>query len=217
MECPEGMKKHIGCRMEKKPNLVGGKTCARGAVRQQMVLVLLDHKLHRPPAAVARLIDEPAVPVFQVGDDETGVRSESVVFDFGDDSACFRPGLGFIESLCEHFNRMSLLLESLRYLFDKRLYFSDQRREGLKSQNIFHDVVFTEVKDRRTGVVGIAPQKNAYLRPGLSDFSDHPLEDRGDLLACRPLSQAAALLLSVCRFFPHRCGWAYSSSCRDRH
>jgi hypothetical protein len=36
------MEEHIGGRMKKEPELIGGKTCARGAVRQQMVLVLFD-------------------------------------------------------------------------------------------------------------------------------------------------------------------------------
>jgi hypothetical protein len=95
---------------------------------------------------------------------------------------------------------MSLLLESLRYLFDKRLYFSDQGRERSKSQNIFHVVVFTEVKDRRTGVVGISPQKNAHFRPGVSDFFDHPLEDGDDLLSCRSLS------------WPQHCRYQFAAS-----
>jgi len=57
------------------PKLVGEKTWVRDTVREQMVLVLLDHKFHRSPTGVDRLIDEPEIPVFQVGDDETGVRS----------------------------------------------------------------------------------------------------------------------------------------------
>jgi len=141
VERPEGMEEHIGGRMKKKPKLVGGKACARSAVRQQMVLVLLDHKFHRPPAGVDRVIDEPAVPVFQVGDDETGVRSESVVFDLGDDSSCLRPGFDFIEGLGEHSNRLFFQIEPQGHLFDKGLDFSDQGGEGLKSQNIFN-VVF---------------------------------------------------------------------------
>ena len=46
--------------MKEEPELIGGETCARGAVREQVVLVLLDHKLHRSPSGVARLINEPA-------------------------------------------------------------------------------------------------------------------------------------------------------------
>ncbi len=54
VDCPEGMEKHIGPRMKKEPKLIGGKTCTRSAVRQQMVLMFLDHKFHRSPAAVDR-------------------------------------------------------------------------------------------------------------------------------------------------------------------
>ena len=77
------MEKHIGSRMKKKPELIGGKTCARGTVRQQMVLVLLDHKFHCSPAGLTRLIDESAIPVLQISDDETGIRSKGIIFDFG--------------------------------------------------------------------------------------------------------------------------------------
>jgi hypothetical protein len=198
--CPEGMEEHIGGRMKKKPELVGGKACARGAVREQMILVLFYHKFHRSPAGVDRLIDKPAVPVLQVGDDETGIRSQGVVFDFGNDSASFFPGLGFIESLCEHFNRLSFPIEPQRGLLDKRLDLSDQGREGLESQNILHIVAFTKIKNRRTGVIGISPHNDAHLRPGLSDFSNHPLEDGNDLLACRPLSG------------PQHCGYQFAAS-----
>jgi hypothetical protein len=191
MKCPEGMEKHIGCRMKKEPELIGGKTCARGAVREQMVLVLLDHKLHSTPAAVDHLIDEPAVPVFQVGDDETGVRSKGVIFDFGNDSSCFQPGYGFIKSLGERFNRFSFPIEPQRGLRDQRPDLSDKGREGLKSQNILHVALFTKIKNRRTGVIGISPHKDAHFRPSLSDFFDHPREDGDDLFACGPLSRWA--------------------------
>ena len=66
---------------------------------------------------------------------------------------------------------------------------SDQGRERLKPQNILDIVLFTEIKNRRTGVVGICPQKDTNLRPGLSDFSNHPLEDGDDLFARRSLSR----------------------------
>jgi len=161
VKSPESMEEDVGGRMKKKPKLVGGKVCARSAVRQQMVLVLLEHKFHCPPAGIDRLINEPAVPVLQVGDDETGVRSGTIVFDLGDDSSCLRPGFDFIESFCEHSNRLFFLIEPQGRLFDKGLDLSDQRRERLKPQNIFHVVVFTKIKDCRTGVVGICPQKDA--------------------------------------------------------
>jgi len=115
------------------------------------------------------------------------VFGPKALFDFGNDSALLRPGLGLIESLCEHPNRMFLLIEPLRGLLDKRFDLSEQGRERIKSQNIFHVVIFTKVKNLRTGIIGISPQNNANLRPGLSDFFDHPLEDGNDLLARRPL------------------------------
>lgn len=175
--------------MKKEPKLISRKTCTRSAVRQQMVFMFLDHKLHRSPAAVDRLIDEPAIPVFQVCDDETGVGSKEVIFDFGDDSPPLRPRLGFIVSLSEHFNRLFLPLRPQSHFFDIRFDFSYQGSEGFKSQDIFHVVVFTKIKNRRTGVIGISPQKDVHLRPGLSDFFDHPLDDRDNLLACRALSR----------------------------
>jgi len=183
------MEKHIGGRMEKKPELVGGKAWARSAVRHKMVLVFLEHKFHRAPAGVDRLIDEPAVPVFEVGYDETGVRPESIIFDLGDDSSCLRPEFDFIESLGEHSNGLLFQIEPQSRLFDKGLDLSDQGREGLIPQDIFHVTLFTEVKDRRTGVVRIPPQKDAHLRPGLPDLFDHPFEDGDDLFARRPLSR----------------------------
>jgi hypothetical protein len=189
VESPESVEKHIGSRMKKEPKLIGGKTCARSAVREQMVLVLFYHKFHCSPAGVTRLIDKTAVPVFQVGYDKPGIRSKGVVFDFGDDSARLFPGLGFIVSLCEHFNRIFFSLEPQRDLFDKRLDLSDQGGEGLKPQNIFDIVVFTKIKNIRAGVIGISPQKDAHFRPGLPYFFDHPLYDRDDLLACWPLSR----------------------------
>ena len=183
VESSEGMENHIGSRMEKEPKLIGGKTCAGSAVRHQMVLVLFYHKFRSSPAGVDRLIDEPAVPVFQVGDDKTGVRSKGIIFDFGNDSACLRPGLDFIESLSEHFNRTFLQIEPLGGLLHKRLDFSDQGRKRLKSQNIFRVIFFTIIKNRRTAIVGICPQKDAHLRPGLSDLLHHSLYDGDDLFA----------------------------------
>jgi hypothetical protein len=162
--------------MRGKPKLIGGKTCARSTVRQQMVLVLLDHKFHSSPAGVDRLLDEPIV------------QPKGVIFDFENDSACLRPGVGFVKGLYEHFNRMFFLLESLRGLFNKRLDLSDQRGEGLRTQNIFHVIVFEKIEDHRTGVIRICPQNDAHLRPGMSDFFNHLLEDGDDLLARRPLS-----------------------------
>jgi hypothetical protein len=194
------MEKHIGGRMKKEPELIGGKTCARGAVRQQMILVLLYHKFHGSPAGVDHLIDDPAVPVLQVGYDNACVGSKGIVFDFGNDSASPSPGLGFIESLGEQFNRTFLQVEPLGGLLEKRLDFSDQGGEGLKPQDILHVVVFTIIKDRRTGVVRICPQKDPHFRPGLSDFSNHPLEDGDDLFACRTLPR------------PQHCGDQFAAS-----
>jgi len=47
--------------MKEKPKLVGKKACAGIAVRQHMVLELLNHKFHRPQTEIDRLIDEPPV------------------------------------------------------------------------------------------------------------------------------------------------------------
>lgn len=179
------MEKHIGSRMKEKPKLVGRKAWARSAVRKQMILVFLNHKFHRPSTAIDRLIDEAPVPMLQVGNDETGVRTESVGIDLGDDSACLLPGLGFIESLGEHSDRLLLLLKPQGHLFDKGLDFSEKRRESLKSQNIFQVVFFTKIKNLRTRVVGIPPQNETCLRPGLSDSLNHSFEDGDDLLARR--------------------------------
>jgi hypothetical protein len=185
--------------MEKKPELIGRKTCARRAVRHQMVLVFFDHKLHRPPVAVDRLIDEPAVPMFQVGYDKPRIRSKDIVFDFGYDSARLFPGLSSIVSFGEHFDRLALQIEPLGGLLYKRFDFSNQGRERLESQNIFHVVAFAKIKNLRTGVVGICPQKDTNIRPIFSDFSNHPLEDGGDLFAGRPLPR------------PQHCGYQFAA------
>ena len=142
--------------MKKKPKLVVEKACARSAARHQMILVLLEHKFHRSSAGVDGLINQPAVPVFQVGDDEAGIRSESVVFDLGDDSSCLRPRLGFVGNIYEHFNRMFLQIEPQGRLFDKGFDLPDQRRERPKSQNILYVVVFTEVKKQLALIYGKA-------------------------------------------------------------
>ena len=153
------MEKHIGSRMKEKPKLVGRKAWAGSAVREQMILVFLNHKFHRPSTAIDRLIDEVPVPMLQVGDDETGVRTESVGVDFGDDSACLRPGLGFIESLGEHSDRLLLLLKPQGHLFDKGLDFSEKRRESLKPQNIFQVVFFTKNQKPQDKSSGNPPAK----------------------------------------------------------
>ncbi len=113
VERTEDMEEHIGGRMKKKPELVSGKAWARSSVRHQMVLVFLDHKFHGSPARKDCFINEPVVPVFQVGDDETGVGPETGIFDFSNNSAPLRPEFGFIESLCEHSNRPFLQIEPL--------------------------------------------------------------------------------------------------------
>jgi len=157
--------------------------------KKQMMRVFLNHKFHRPSTGIDRLIDEAAVPVLQVGDDETGVRTETVVVDLGDDSACLRPGLGSIESFDEHPDRLLLLVIPQGRLLDKGLDLSEKRRERLKPQNIFQVVFFTKIKNLRTRVLGFSTQNDAYLRPGLSDSLNHSLEDRDYLLACRTLSR----------------------------
>jgi len=189
MQGSESMEKHIGGRMEKKPKLVGRKAGARSTVRQQMILVFLDHKFHRPPTAIDPLIDEAAVPVLQVSDDKTGVHPDSVGLDLGDDSAGLLPGLGFIESLDERSHRLLLLLKPQGRLLEKGLDLSEKRRERLKPQNIFHVVFLTKVKNLRTRVIGISTQHEADLRPSLSDSLNHSFEDRDDLPACRALSR----------------------------
>jgi hypothetical protein len=190
MECPEGMEKHIGRRMKEEPELIGGETCARGAVREQVVLVLLDHKLHRSPSGVARLINEPAVPVFQVGNDKAEVWSDRVVFDLGDDSSGSFPGLRLMEDLCIPFHRLLVLPGDPRDLFGKRLDLSDQGSEGPETEDIPDVVLFTKIKNSGTGVMGIPPEKDAHLRPDLPDLANHPLEDRNDLGTIRPASGA---------------------------
>jgi hypothetical protein len=77
---------------------------------------------------------------------------------------------------------------------------SDQGREGLKPQNILDFGLFTKIKNRRTGIIGISPQREAHLKPGLSDFSNHSIEDGDNLFACRPLSRPQHCCYQVAAF-----------------
>ena len=189
MKTPECMQKNISGRVEKEPKLVGFKTAAGGPVREKMVLMFFDEKFGLSPSTVDRLIDKSAVPVLKIRHNKPHILPEGVGLHSDNNPFWLRPALRLIEKLTKDLDRLLLPGISLLRFHNKlfRLFF--QGHIGLEPENIFYLLLFAKLINSRTTVIGVTPEKDPHLRPGLSDSLDHPLEDGDDLLACRTLSR----------------------------
>jgi len=183
MKTPKRMEKNISGRVEEKPKLVGFKTAAGCPVREQMVLVFFDEKLHRSSSAVDSFIDKAAAPVLKVSHNIAHKQPQGITLHLDDNPLWLQPALCLVEKLTEHFYRLLLPRISLLSFLHKLLRLFLQGIIGLEPKNIFYFVLFRELIHGRTTVIRVTPKENPHLRPGFLDPFYRPLEDRDDLLA----------------------------------
>lgn len=87
--------------MQKQPELVGRRSCARGSVGGEMGLPRLDVVLGRAAPAVEIRVERLGFPACKIGDDEAGVGSLVADFDAGDDALDAAPAGGPVNELRE--------------------------------------------------------------------------------------------------------------------
>ncbi len=155
---PKRLHQDIGQVRQKKTKLVGLEPRTGSSVRVKIRLVVLDEKLHLPPAAVSRLAQEGPVLRFQVGDDKPCVRPQGVLLRFDDHPPRSLPALGLVRQLAEQPNRAQARLANR--LRRPRPGLAQQPEIRANPQNIMNIVSFTVVHHRTVAVVRIGPKQN---------------------------------------------------------
>jgi hypothetical protein len=158
--------------MEKNPKLVGFKLTTRCPVREEMILVFFDVKFHVAPTRVYFLIDVSSAGVFQIGNDESGVRPPVIVLGFINHPKRPSPGSSLILKFTKESYRLFMKSVKLFCLICKFFCLLPHGVLRGKAKNKFQLFLLAKIIDLRRSIMRITPYYDPNLRPGLPNLSN---------------------------------------------
>jgi hypothetical protein len=176
MNFPKRMQKHISQGMEKKPKLVGFKLTTRCPVREEMRLVFFDAKFHVAATGVYFLIDVSSAGVFQIGNDESGVRPPVIVLGLINHPKRPSPGFSLILKFTKEFHRLFMKSVKLFSLLCKLFCLPPHGVLRGNAKNKSQLFLLAKIIDLRRSIMRITPYYDPNLRPGLPNLSHYAFQ-----------------------------------------